>query len=87
LTIFLNILHFREGDRSGNCPAGFIANEGIKSPSAMDFYLQSHGGLLGSKLDSHLAKFEVVHTRKNLASRPSHYITLLDENFNNDSKR
>ena len=37
------------GDRTGNCPAGFVADEGIDSPLAADFFLLSHGGLLGSE--------------------------------------
>lgn len=28
--------------------AGFVASDGIASPIAKDFYLLSHGGLLGS---------------------------------------
>ncbi|KAN0075335.1 Piwi domain containing protein [Tylopilus felleus] len=55
----------RDADRSGNCPAGFVADQGIGNPIAMDYYLQSHGGLLGT-------------------SRPSHYIIIRDENFNNN---
>ncbi|KAH0830397.1 hypothetical protein J3R83DRAFT_1791 [Lanmaoa asiatica] len=39
----------RDADRSGNCPAGFVADQGIGNPIAKDYYLQSHGGLLGSK--------------------------------------
>ena len=38
-----------EGDRSGKCPPGFVAIDGLRSPVALDFYLQSHGGLLGSE--------------------------------------
>ena len=36
------------GDRSGNCPAGFVVDTEITGPGIFDFYLQSHGGLLGS---------------------------------------
>lgn len=43
----------REGDKSGNCPAGFVADKGIGNPIAQDFYLQSHGGLLGTSRPSH----------------------------------
>jgi hypothetical protein len=40
-----------DGDaKSGNCPPGFVADHGINSPIAVDFYIQSHGGLLGSEL-------------------------------------
>ncbi|KAG1816992.1 hypothetical protein EV424DRAFT_1292613, partial [Suillus variegatus] len=28
-------------DRSGNCPAGFIADQGLDNPAVHDFYLQS----------------------------------------------
>lgn len=38
-----------EGDRSGNCPAGLVVDTEITSPYVFDFFLQSHGGLLGSK--------------------------------------
>ncbi|KAF4578546.1 hypothetical protein EYR36_000353 [Pleurotus pulmonarius] len=54
-----------DADRSGNCPAGFVADTGIQSPFCADFYLLSHSGLLGT-------------------SRPSHYIILKDENFNDN---
>ncbi len=37
------------GDKSGNCPAGFIIDDKITSPGIFDFYLQSQGGLLGSE--------------------------------------
>ncbi|KAI6043075.1 Piwi domain-containing protein [Pisolithus marmoratus] len=42
-----------DGDKSGNCPAGFVADKGIGNPMAQDFYLQSHGGLLGTSRPSH----------------------------------
>jgi len=41
------------GDRSGNCPAGFIVDDNITSPGIFDFYLQSQGGLLGTSRPSH----------------------------------
>jgi len=47
-------------DRSGNCPAGFLASEGIQSPVTRDFYLQSHGGLLGTSRPAH---YTVLHDR------------------------
>lgn len=42
-----------EGDRSGNCPPGFVADQGVGNPAVRDFYLQSHGGLLGTSRPSH----------------------------------
>ncbi|KAG1858414.1 Piwi domain-containing protein [Suillus subalutaceus] len=42
-----------EADRSGNCPAGFVADQGVGNPAVRDFYLQSHGGLLGTSRPSH----------------------------------
>ncbi|KAG1819562.1 ribonuclease H-like domain-containing protein [Suillus subaureus] len=42
-----------DGDRSGNCPAGFVADQGVGNPAVRDFYLQSHGGLLGTSRPSH----------------------------------
>lgn len=42
-------------DRSGNCPAGTIVDTGITSPVEFDYYLQSHGGLLGTSRPSHYA--------------------------------
>ncbi|KIM87566.1 hypothetical protein PILCRDRAFT_815121 [Piloderma croceum F 1598] len=41
------------GDKSGNCPPGFVADSGIDSPLAADFYILSHGGLLGTSRPSH----------------------------------
>jgi len=37
-----------EADRSRNRQAGFVADHGAGNPAARDFYLRSHGGLLGS---------------------------------------
>ncbi|KAG1738666.1 uncharacterized protein EDB91DRAFT_1082696 [Suillus paluster] len=55
-----------KADRSGNCPTGFIADKGVGNPAVCNFYLQSHGGLLGT-------------------SRPSHYITLRDDIYKNNT--
>ncbi|KAG0694245.1 hypothetical protein DFH29DRAFT_1006504 [Suillus ampliporus] len=57
-----------DADKSGNCPAGFVADQGVGNPAVRDFYLQlqSHGGLLGT-------------------SRPSHYITLRDDIYKNNT--
>ncbi|KAH8113254.1 argonaute-like protein [Phellopilus nigrolimitatus] len=42
-----------EGDRSGNCPAGTVVDRDVTSPAEFDFYLQSHGGLLGTSRPAH----------------------------------
>ncbi|KAF9055354.1 argonaute-like protein [Hymenopellis radicata] len=43
----------REGDRSGNCPAGTVVDRDVTHPTEFDFYLQSHGGLLGTSRPAH----------------------------------
>lgn len=57
--------HFRffpprggEADRSGNCPAGTVVDSGITHPVEFDFYLQSHGGLLGTSRSAH---YHILH--------------------------
>ncbi|TEB08819.1 eukaryotic translation initiation factor 2C [Coprinellus micaceus] len=40
-------------DRSGNAPAGLVVDRDIGHPIEFDFYLQSHGGLLGTSRSSH----------------------------------
>ncbi|KIO29143.1 hypothetical protein M407DRAFT_21713 [Tulasnella calospora MUT 4182] len=40
-------------DRSGNAPAGLVVDREITSPVEYDFYLQSHGGLLGTSRSAH----------------------------------
>ncbi|KAJ4482406.1 argonaute-like protein [Lentinula aciculospora] len=49
--------HYRynrgEADKSGNCPAGTVVDSGITHPLEFDFYLQSHGGLLGTSRSAH----------------------------------
>ena len=42
-----------EGDNSGNCPAGTVVDRDIGHPTEFDFYLQSHGGLLGTSRPAH----------------------------------
>lgn len=42
-----------EGDRSGNCPAGTVVDRDVAHPTEFDFYLQSHGGLLGTSRPAH----------------------------------
>ncbi|KAH8999090.1 argonaute-like protein [Lactarius akahatsu] len=42
-----------ESDRSGNCFAGTVVDSDIVNPVEFDFYLQSHGGLLGTSRPAH----------------------------------
>ena len=41
------------GDRSGNCRAGTVVDRDVTTPVEFDFYLQSHGGLLGTSRPAH----------------------------------
>jgi len=43
----------RGADRKGNVQAGFLAERGLQSPFTRDYFLQSHGGLLGTSRPSH----------------------------------
>ncbi|EIN10450.1 argonaute-like protein [Punctularia strigosozonata HHB-11173 SS5] len=43
----------RDGDKSGNCPAGTVVDQEVAHPTEFDFYLQSHGGLLGTSRPAH----------------------------------
>ncbi|KAG5651697.1 hypothetical protein H0H81_007756 [Sphagnurus paluster] len=43
----------KDTDRSGNCPAGTIVDREIGHPTEFDFFLQSHGGLLGTSRPAH----------------------------------
>jgi len=43
----------RDGDRSGNCQAGTVVDREVSHPTEFDFYLQSHGGLLGTSRPAH----------------------------------
>jgi len=45
-------------DRSGNCPAGTVVDDVVGHPTEFDFYLQSHGGLLGTSRSAH---YSVLH--------------------------
>lgn len=69
-------------DKSGNCPSGFVTDDPcITSPHVYDFFLQSHAGLLGSESNSCiLFKRRRDRCRICSASRPAHYMVLLDEN-------
>jgi len=49
----------QEADRnSGNCIAGTVVDKGITHPVEFDWYLQSHGGLLGTSRSAH---YSVLH--------------------------
>ena len=41
------------GDKSGNVPAGTVVDCDVTNPAEFDFYLQSHGGLLGTSRPAH----------------------------------
>ncbi|KAG9317400.1 argonaute-like protein [Chiua virens] len=43
----------RDADRSGNCPAGTVVDQVVAHPTEFDWYLQSHGGLLGTSRPAH----------------------------------
>lgn len=43
----------KEADRSQNCRAGTVIDNGITHPYYCDFYLMSHGGLLGTSRPTH----------------------------------
>ncbi|KAG6917905.1 hypothetical protein DXG01_000514 [Tephrocybe rancida] len=51
----------RDGDRSGNCPAGTVVDRDIAHPTEFDFYLQSHGGLLGTSRPAHYSASLLWH--------------------------
>ncbi|KAI6152116.1 argonaute-like protein [Pisolithus tinctorius] len=42
-----------DADRSGNCPAGTVVDQVIAHPVEFDWYLISHGGLLGTSRPAH----------------------------------
>jgi eukaryotic translation initiation factor 2C len=54
----------RDGDRSGNCPAGTVVDRAVAHPTEFDFYLQSHGGLLGTSRPAH---YSVLYDENNLS--------------------
>ncbi|KAF7342176.1 Protein argonaute-2 [Mycena venus] len=55
----------RDADRSGNCPAGTVIDRDIGHPTEFDFYLQSHGGLLGTSRPGH---YSVLYDENNLTA-------------------
>jgi eukaryotic translation initiation factor 2C len=52
-------------DRSGNCPAGTVVDRDVVHPTEFDFYLQSHGGLLGTSRPAH---YSVLHDENGLSA-------------------
>ncbi|KAJ8580661.1 argonaute-like protein [Rhizopogon salebrosus TDB-379] len=42
-----------EQDKSGNCLAGTVVDQVVAHPTEFDWYLQSHGGLLGTSRPAH----------------------------------
>ncbi|OJT08947.1 Protein argonaute-2 [Trametes pubescens] len=70
----------RDGDRSGNCPAGLLVHQTITNPNYPDFYLQSHAGLLGSESTALPTMLRNdAHRTTATASRPAHYVVLENE--------
>ncbi|KAJ3805205.1 argonaute-like protein [Lentinula aff. lateritia] len=49
----LNPQNKTEADPKGNCLAGTVVDKGITHPLEFDFYLLSHGGLLGTSRPAH----------------------------------
>ncbi|GJE87996.1 Piwi-domain-containing protein [Phanerochaete sordida] len=47
-----------QGDRNGNCRAGLVVDQGVVHSSRLDFYLQSHAGIIGTSRSSH---YVVLH--------------------------
>ncbi|KAG8989796.1 hypothetical protein FRB94_014008 [Tulasnella sp. JGI-2019a] len=43
----------KDADRSGNAPAGLVVDREITNSVEFDFFLQSHGGLLGTSRSAH----------------------------------
>ncbi|KAG7099080.1 hypothetical protein E1B28_000955 [Marasmius oreades] len=55
---FPRSLDSKDQDKSGNCLAGTVVDREIAHPTEFDFYLQSHGGLLGTSRSAH---YSVLH--------------------------
>ncbi|KAH7887674.1 argonaute-like protein [Phlebopus sp. FC_14] len=51
-----------DADRSGNCPAGTVVDQVVAHPIEFDWYLQSHGGLLGTSRPAH---YNVLYDENN----------------------
>ncbi|KAJ7047297.1 argonaute-like protein [Mycena alexandri] len=55
----------RDADRSGNCKAGTVVDRDVAHPTEFDFYLQSHGGLLGTSRPAH---YSVLYDENNFSA-------------------
>ncbi|KAF7292384.1 Argonaute-like protein [Mycena chlorophos] len=55
----------RDADRSGNCRAGTVVDREISHPTEFDFYLCSHGGLLGCSRPAH---YSVLYDENNFSA-------------------
>lgn len=55
----------RDADRSGNCRAGTVVDREVSHPTEFDFYLQSHGGLLGTSRPAH---YSVLYDENNFSA-------------------
>ncbi|KAJ8519388.1 hypothetical protein ONZ45_g3684 [Pleurotus djamor] len=55
----------RDADRSGNCPAGTVVDREVAHPVEFDFYLQAHGGLLGTSRPAH---YSVLYDENNFSA-------------------
>ncbi|ESK91292.1 argonaute-like protein [Moniliophthora roreri MCA 2997] len=51
--------------KSGNCLAGTVVDTTIAHPTEFDFYLQSHGGLLGTSRSAH---YSVLYDENNFSA-------------------
>jgi len=64
-------------DRSDNVPAGFVADRDVTAPhppdsARRDWFLQSHGGILGTSRPTH---YEVIENRVGLSSAQIQQLT------------
>ncbi|TFK43467.1 argonaute-like protein [Crucibulum laeve] len=55
----------RDADRSGNCQAGTVVDREVSHPTEFDFYLQSHGGLLGTSRPAH---YSILYDENNFSA-------------------
>ncbi|PCH41081.1 Piwi-domain-containing protein [Wolfiporia cocos MD-104 SS10] len=54
-----------DADRSGNCQAGTVVDRDVTHPLELDWYLQSHAGLLGTSRPAH---YSVLHDENNFSA-------------------